>query len=237
MYFLLMFFMAIILLWFRSNYPTFENIADLYLWFIAFGFIFWTFDAVTSIAANKNQINPPPYTQIINTAFYEKNTIVGPIPLSMRIGSYIFIFFSCVFLALFIGTSKTMMVDMHTFQIIDLGVTGELIIATIMSFSEDIIFFGVIAPSVAGIGRLLSLGNQIIGAGLSLAVTPIAFTIFHILVYGATNVPASIFVFMFALVCTSWTLIMRNIIFCNFLHATNNLTLRVAGAIGVAVGG
>lgn len=237
MYLFLIFVISFILLWFRTNYPPYRELADLYLWFAAIGMIWWTTDFVVSLAASKNQTNPPPYTQIINTAFYEKNTMFGPIPFSWRIGTYIFTAFVCVMLAFWIGAAETTIIGVPSFQIIDLGVTGIVIVTISMAIMEDIVFFGLLAPTVSGMGRVLSMGNQLIGAVLSLAVTPVAFMLYHFLVYGATDIPSSMFTWAFALVCTSWVLIMRNLIFVNALHITNNISLKVAHAFGIAVGG
>ena len=232
-----MFVATFIMLWFLSNYPPYKDLAIMYVIFAITGILYWTLDYVISLSARKDQINPPPYTQIINTAFYEKNTIIGPIPTPVRIGSYIITIFMCIMLAFWIGASETTIVGVPDFQIIDLGISGVIIVTIFMAIIEDVVFFGLLAPTISGIGRVISFGNQIVGAILALIITPLTFMLYHFLTYGASNLQGSFFVYAFALVATSYVIIFRNLIAVNCLHVTNNITLKIAGAIGVAIGG
>ena len=225
---------TIILLWFRSNYPPYQQLADMYLIFFLIAVVAWNTDYITSIAARKKQTDPPPYTQVINTAFYNENTIIGPIPFFARVASLVFTFLFCVIIAFQIGTMNQSIIQIPAFQIIELGVAGKLIVTLAMTLGEDILFFGFLAPTISGVGRLISGGFQLVGFGLSLVVTPVIFMMFHFLVYGFQDVGGSLFTLIFAGVCVLWTLTMRNIIFPNALHATNNTVLEIAGAVGVA---
>jgi len=225
-----------ILLWFRTNYPPYRELADMYIIFFIIGTMYWTLDFVVSLAAGKNQINPPPYTQIINTITVEKNTIIGPLPFSMKIGTYVFTVAMCIFFAFYIGASETTILKVPSFQIVDLGMAGVAIVTIAMAIGEDFIFFGLLAPTVSGIGRVISMGNQVIGVILSIIITPITFVMYHFLVYGATDLSSSMFVWMFATVVTSYTLVFRTLVFAHCLHVTNNITLKIASAIGVAAG-
>lgn len=234
LYMLMIFVMTIIMLWFRMNYPPYQQLADMYLILFLIGIVAWTFDYVTSIGANKNQKNPPPYTQIVNTCFYNDNTIIGPVPVVFKIGTFIFSIVFCMIVAIQIGAMNQSIIQVPAFQIVDLGVVGKTIVTIAMTIGEDIVFFGFIAPTISGLGRLISGGIQLVGTVSSLAITPVIFMLFHFLVYGATDMTGSAFTFVFALICTSWVLVIRNLILPNFLHITNNVTLEIAGAIGIA---
>lgn len=230
----MIFISTIILLWFRSNYPPYQQLADMYLIFFLIAIVAWNTDYITSIAARKKQTDPPPYTQVINTAFYNENTIIGPIPFFARVASYVFTFAFCVILAMQIGMMNQSIIQIPPFQIVELGAAGKIVVTLAMTLGEDILFFGFLAPTISGVGRLISGGFQLVGTGISLALTPFIFMMFHFLVYGFQDATGSAFTFIFGAVCVLWTLTMRNIIFPNAIHATNNVVLDIAGAIGIA---
>lgn len=228
---------TLILLWFRMNYKPYMALADMYLILALIGIVYFTLDFVVSLAASKNQMNPPPYTQIINTVTVEKNTIIGPIPFTVRVGSYAAIAFMCLMLVFWIGASETTIIGVPSFQIIDLGISGVIVVTIAMAIMEDFIFFGLVAPTISGLGRVMSMGNQLVGTGLSIIVTPLIFVLYHFLVYGASDLQASFFVGGFALVVTTYILTFRDILGVHALHITNNVTLKAAHAFGIAIGG
>ena len=219
------------LIWFTINYPAKADIAQIYWWLMMSSLIIWAID----LGLKKNG------TELIDTGWFESESLIfGKIEgnkmlaffaLSVVVG--LAVFSQIIFTGQsFVGT------PVMSHQILDLGITGEVMLTTIAAVAEDLLFFGFIPFAIFGILFMLTK-NPYIAFVFAIVFNPFIFMFYHFYVYGLENMSASVSVWVFALINTVIVMIMRNLMMTHFFHVFNNLgtVFRKGAQIGMIIFG
>ena len=225
LYLLLVLFNIIILSWFMFNQPAEQAKAMKYLIFSLISLIVWTMDFV--ISKDKSNLG------IINFVTIEKETIIGKLPALIKGMSTAFIVVFSVAIFFFITATRQSIVGSPGFQIIELGQAGKAIITFAIINSENLFFFGFLAPTLFGLFNFIFRGNGgIIALGMASILAPVIFMLYHILAYGFNDMISMMVVFSFGFINVVWLLFMRNLLFSDAVHFSNNFAIE-AMKVGV----
>jgi hypothetical protein len=147
-----------------------------------------------------------------------------------------YIFMIGLIFALLLGvriyTTNSAWVGYPKFQFFDSKYANSFLSA-IVGVVENWFFFAFLTPTIF-VNLNKHVFRQNIMAGIiTIFLSSFIFMIYHIFVY-ATSQLALLSVFLFGLICTSSTLILRTVILADFLHFTNNFIASLIQA-GVAI--
>lgn len=218
MYLLLVIFNLIILSWYMFNQPAEQMKVMKYLIFSLISVIAWTMDFV--ISKDKNNVG------IINFITIERETIIGRLPAMLRNMSNLFIVIFAVSIFFFITATKYSIVGSPGFQIVELGQAGTALITFAIINSENLFFFGFLAPTLFGLFNFIFKGNGgIIALSIASILAPTVFMLYHILAYGFNDMISMMVVFSFGFINVIWVLFMRNLLFSDAVHFSNNIAI------------
>lgn len=218
-YLLFIFFNIIILSWFMFNQPAEQAKAMKYLIFSLITLIVWTLDFV--ISKDKAQKG------IINVVTIEKETLLGKLPVSFNMFINIFIVIFSIAIFVFVSSTRQSIVGSPGFQIVELGMAGSGLLTLAIINSENLFFFGLLAPTMFGMFNFILRKNPVIALVLAGLITPTIFMLYHVLAYGFNDMVAMMMVFGFGLINVFWILVIRNILFCDAIHFSNNFAIDV----------
>jgi hypothetical protein len=228
-YILWIIFLLLLLSWFSINQPRLAEDSIWYFIFGAFGLIVWLIDF------NIKQVG----NELISTSLWETSVFGKLKPmhyLLLTTGSLFWAAFSFFNTA----TSKQSIIGApKVFQIIELGVTGDVLTSLSFAVMENLIFFYFIVPTIFGISYkasrspLISMITAVFIGGI------FVFPIYHLLTYGLTDISATIGVMSFGFMNSLIVLLIRNPIFTDTWHIANNLGILVAKTtkVGLSVFG
>jgi hypothetical protein len=117
------------------------------------------------------------------------------------------------------------------FQVIEVTTEVSAVLTFMSSLMEDFFFWGVVLSLIYGIVYIMSR-SYYISLGAAGFGAPLTFTLFHTLVYGTTNLPASTSIFVMGVLFSALVLITRNLTFPIIVHGLNNISLNVFSATG-----
>lgn len=167
-----------------------------------------------------------------NPIVFEGKTMIGDMTrkkyavlflVSLSLGIYIF--FS-------VASSPTLsIVAAPHFQIVEVTPEISSLFTFMASLMEDFFFWGVVLALIYGVVYILSR-SYYISLGVAGIGTPLTFMLFHTLVYGTTNVPASTGVFFFGVMMTLAVITTRNLTFPIIVHGMNNVALNLFESTG-----
>ena len=223
-YILFVFFNIIIISWFMFNQPQHQEKAMKYLIFSLITVVAWTMDFVIS--------KDKAHQSIINVVTIEKETILGKLPTSLNTLSKIFIIIFSVAVFFFISSTQQSIVSSPGFQIVELGSAGTGLLTLAIINSENLFFFGFIAPTLFGLLYFIFRKVPFIAFSGSLLFTSLIFMSYHILAYGFNDMISMLIVFGFGFMNTLWVLIMRNLLFCDAIHFSNNFSVELLREVG-----
>ena len=206
------------------NQPEYQAKAMKYLIFSLITLIVWTLDF--TISKDKAQQG------IINVVTIEKETILGKLPMSLNLLSKGFILIFAIAVFFFISSTQQSIVSSPEFQVIELGNTGIGILTLALVNSENLFFFGFLAPTLFGLFYFIFRKQPIIALFLAVILSASIFMSYHVLAYGFNDMISMMIVFGFGFINTVWVLIMRNLLFCDAVHFSNNFSIDLLKQVG-----
>ncbi len=162
--------------------------------------------------------------EIIDTCLYEEETFFGRLSSHTKLLMFIGLMIVFFILFSFINIRQSALVNAPKFQAVELGNNGRILATILFAIVEGLFFIGCLAPTVYGGFRRLS-GSPHFGLLAMLIITPSLFTLFHIAVYGFTDMLASSIVFIFNLTSCVMLFLLRNIFWEWTTHTANNAGL------------
>jgi len=162
--------------------------------------------------------------EIIDTCIYENTTLYGRLSKEMK--ALMFIGLMVVFYVIFAFTNfkQTALVNAPLFQAVELGNEGRILATISFALVEGLVFVGCLAPTIYGIFTKISKSPHF-GLLSMLIITPTLFMLFHMAVYGFTDMIAMISTFLFNFVSCVMLFLMRNIFWEWSVHTANNAGL------------
>lgn len=225
-YVLIVISLLLLLAWFSVNQP---RLAAQSIWYFnlgAFALVIFAIDFMWEAKSGDS---------IISTSFWESESpIFGEIGgmklLVLFVGSLLFA--GIIFISI-VSTKASIVGTPTTFQIVDLGLMGNIVVTIASCVMENVVFFYIVGPTIFGL--ILYLTKSPIFAIIAAIFLNgiIIFPFYHLLTYGLTDLTAMVSVATFALLNTSVTLIVRNSIFSDTFHIANNLAVMFAKTVKV----
>jgi hypothetical protein len=228
-YILFIIFLLLLLSWFSINQPRLSESSLWYFIFGSFGLLLWLIDF------NIKRVGH----EYISTSLWEPSVFGKLKPwhyLAITMGSLFwaaFSFFNTV------GSKQSIIGAPKVFQIIELGVTGDILTTIAFALMENLIFFYFIVPTIFGI-VYKPTRNPAIAMITAIFIGGIfVFPVYHFLNYGLTDVSATIGVMAFGMINSMIVLLLRNPIFTDTWHVANNLGILIArtSKVGLSVFG
>lgn len=211
-YFLFIIFVFLFCFWAWIGNEAARSSIQFYLMFGIFALFFILFDNATSKTF-----------EFIDTVTIEEPRIEFLSPKTVLILSIAF----SLILSYNIITQKQAWIDYPKFQIFD-SKTINAFLSGILGVIENWVFFGFLFPTIFAVLKYRRFG-EIPSLILSLMISSLSFSIFHIFVYGS-NITAMFSTVSFAIVCCLMTYILRNLIFADVLHFSNNFVAYMVNA-------
>lgn len=200
--------------WIGQTSPYKKQMVMFYSWLAFVSLAFILFDLATSGSFEE-----------IDSILVEKT------PIHLK---YIFVLslISSLLLGARIYTTNSAWVGYPKFQFFD-SKYADSFLSGIVGIVENWFFFALLAPTIFVNLNKYVFKQSIMAGIITVFLSSFIFMIYHIFVY-ATSQPALLTVFLFGLVCTTSTLILRTVILADFLHFTNNFIASLIHA-GVAI--
>jgi len=117
-------------------------------------------------------------------------------------------------------------VSAASFQLIDLGLQGNILYTVFAALFEDSVFF-IVIPGFTFYFVKRKTGNPMLAFLVALFLSPAAFLVYHTARYGPSDVVKSTAVFVFGMEMAAWMLIFRNTIYVHVRHITNNTSILI----------
>ncbi len=140
---------------------------------------------------------------------------------------WIMVLFIGIFLFTFFGLARAgYSITAPKLQIVDLGLFGDIMLSIPGAIIENVFFFSALFGFVFTIMLLLTRSPT---ASLLIAAIIIGptFVLYHFLVYGFTNIPASLSVLLFGWENIMWMIVFADLFITDARHIANNLALIV----------
>jgi hypothetical protein len=138
---------------------------------------------------------------------------------------YIFFIFMFLF-TFFLLASSEYRIAVPSFQLVELGMLGDIILTFAALLMEDIFFF-VAVPGVVFSFFYWVTKNFWVSAAAVILISPVTFMLFHMAVYGFTNMAAMTFVYVFGLEMVIMMVLFRDVTYPHVRHAGNNLGILI----------
>ena len=228
-YLLFLIFMNLMLLWFSINQPEFRSQSIWYFGLGTFGLIIWLIDfGIKNIGK-----------EMISTAFWEDPVFGKWSPFTFAIFVAFAIGWSAFWFFATISTKVSVVATPQIFQVVELGIAGNILTTVAFAIMENVIFFYFIPPTIFGIFYLITRRASISLIGAVAISGFFVFPVYHFLAYGLTDIGATATVTLFGTVNSFFILVFRNPIFSDTWHAANNVAVNLARTtkVGLAVFG
>ena len=197
--------------WYWLNYPPLQQTAQVFFILGSIGM----FGHLFGLIVKEKEAD-------FDTILYDDENISGPwtpwalgIFILVCIGIGLFVFFS-------ISGAGAAIYDAPTFQVIDLGPLGSALGSFVFAVIEGTVFIGLLFGVIFFFAGYLT-ENKTLAVIISIISVPVIYAFgYHILVYGFTNLPATLTIFSMFLISTVICYLAKNLIFEWLFHGFNN---------------
>jgi len=139
----------------------------------------------------------------------------------------LYLFFMAMFIVTFFVLSITdYSITAPEFQILEVGLGGNVMLTVAAAWMEDLFFFAVIPGILFSVGFWLSKRFWP-SITLSVIISPVIFMVYHLAVYGFTNQVALVFLLITGLEWVIMSMLLRDITYVHVRHIGNNLGLLI----------
>jgi len=210
--------------WIMTNIPQEFNKMVVYTGFLFIGLVMFALDRI---------IKRREYIDTIFEEGQERRPFIFN-RISTKAMVIFFVLFSIIF---FFSMWKTgfAIVGSPTFDVVPFGDNKiwAAILSGLVGIAENLVFFGWLFPSLVAI---FSSRISIFGVPVGIALTTGAFTAYHFLVYGPSNVVGTTAVIIGGLIFCTLAYVFRSQTPNDLIHFTNNFGSKIVPILGISPG-